>query len=168
MMEGGASVWSAIFVEAELGGGPAIAGLCAAAITLGLTVGRLIAHQLERRFRDMVIIRAAALLALPAFVILKIASSPPLALLGFFIAGVGVGPVEPAVFRSVSKRHPEAARGRAPRPCHRAGLCWLFAVTAPMGTVIDTQGWAVMWLPMCLFSLAASALTLRISPAPKG
>lgn len=168
VMEGGASIWSAIFVETELGGGPAIAGLCAAAITLGLTVGRLIAHQLEHRYRDMVIIRASALLALPAFVILSLASSPPLALLGFFIAGVGVGPVEPAVFRSVSKRHSEADRGRALALV--TGLAYVgFLVSPPlMGTVIDYSGWAVMWLLMCVFSLAASALTLRIPPAPKG
>ena len=167
VMEGGASVWSAIFVETELGGGPAIAGLCAAAITLGLTVGRLIAHQLERQFRDMVIIRASALLALPAFVILSVATSPPLALVGFFIAGVGVGPVEPAVFRSVSKRHPEADRGRALALV--TGLAYVGFLLSPplMGSVIETRGWGVMWLVMCLFSLAASALTLWIGPAPK-
>ena len=105
--------------------------------------------------------------ALPAFVILSLASSPPLALLGFFIAGVGVGPVEPAVFRSVSKRHSEGDRGRALALV--TGLAYVgFLVSPPlMGTVIDTQGWAVMWLLMCVFSLAASALTLRIPPAPK-
>ena len=119
VMQGGATIWPTIFVETELGGGPAIAGLCAAAITLELSVGRLIAHQPEHRYRDKVIIRASALLALPAFVILSLASSPPMALLGFFMAGVGVGPVGPAVFRSVSKRHPEADRGRAP-----SSQCW--------------------------------------------
>ncbi len=50
------------------------------------------------------------------------------------------------------------------------GLAYVGFLLSPplMGSVIDTQGWAVMWLLMCLFSLAASALTLRISPAPKG
>jgi Major Facilitator Superfamily len=165
VMEGGASVWSAIYVETELGSGPAMAGVCAAAITLGLTVGRLIAHQLEHRFRDMVIIRASALLALPAFVILSSANTPLLALVGFFIAGVGVGPVEPAVFRSVSKRHAEADRGRALALV--TGLAYVgFLVSPPMmGAVIDYRGWAVMWLVMCLFCLAASALTLRVPPS---
>lgn len=138
------------------------------AITLGLTGGRLIAHQQEHRFRDMVIFRASAPLALPAFVILSMARSPPTALLGFFIAGVGVGPVEPAAFRSVSKRHPEADLGRALALV--TGLAYVgFLVSPPlMGTVIDMQGWGVMWLVMCLFSLAASAFTLRIPSAPKG
>ena len=39
--EGGSPTWSALFVEEALGGSPLIAGIAAAAIMLGLTIGRL-------------------------------------------------------------------------------------------------------------------------------
>lgn len=165
IMEGGAHTWSALYVEGALGAGPFVAGLAAAAITLGLTTGRLIAHRLEHRLRDMVIIRLSALLAIPAFVLLALADRPALAILGFFIAGVGIGPVEPAVFRSVSKRHSEADRGRA--LALATGLAYVGFLTSPpaMGALIDSLGWPAMWLTLCIFAVAASLLTTRIGPA---
>jgi hypothetical protein len=165
IMEGGAHTWSALFVEGPLGGGPAIAGMAAAAITLGLTTGRLIAHRLEHALRDMVIIRISALLTLPALLILATATSPNMAIVGFFIAGVGIGPIEPAVFRSVSKRHAEADRGRA--LALATGLAYVGFLTSPplMGALIETRGWPFMWLTLCVFAVAASILTTRIPPA---
>ena len=113
MMEGGAGTWPAMFVAGPLGGSPLVAGLAAAAITLGLATGRITAHALEHRYRDMVIARAAALIALPAFAILALAPSAEMAIFGFFLAGCGVGPVEPAGFRTAARRHPEATRDSA-------------------------------------------------------
>jgi predicted MFS family arabinose efflux permease len=165
IMEGGAHTWSALFVEGQLGGSPTTGGLAAAAITLGLTTGRLLAHRHEQRLRDMTIVRIAALFALPAFVILAVAPSPAVAILGFFLAGLGVGPIEPAVFRSVSKRHAEADRGRA--LALATGLAYVGYLTSPpvMGALIESLGWPAMWLTLIAFALAAIALASRIPPA---
>jgi len=166
MMEGGAHTWSALFVEGSLGGSPFVAGLAAGAITLGLATGRITAHALEHRYRDMVIARLAALIALPAFVVLALAPSVPVAIAALFVAGCGIGPVEPAVYRSAAKRHPEATRGRALALV--TGLAYAGYLTAPpvMGALIQGPGWSAMWLSLIAFGLLASALTLRIPPAP--
>ena len=165
VLEGGGHTWSALFVEQALSGSPFIAGVAAAAITLGLTTGRLIAHALEHRYRDMVICRAAALLTIPGFIILSLAETPATAIIGFFVAGVGIGPVEPAVYRSTAKRHPEATRGRALALV--TGLAYLGFLTAPplMGTIIQGAGWSAMWLTLIAFALTASAITLRVPRA---
>jgi MFS family permease len=165
MMEGGAHTWSALFVEGELGASPFWGGAAAAAITLGLTTGRLTAHAFEERFPDMTLIRAALLLTLPGFVILSLAASPALAILGLFLAGVGVGPVEPAVFRAVTRRHDEQVRGRA--LALATGLAYAGYLCSPpvMGAVIDGAGWPAMWLTLIAFALVAGALTLRIPGA---
>lgn len=165
VMEGGAHTWSAIYVEGPMQAGPAMAGFASAAITLGLTCGRLVAHRLEYRMRDMVILRLSALLALPAFLILSFSTSPEMALLGFFLAGVGIGPVEPAVFRSVAKRHDEATRGRA--LALATGLAYVGYLASPplMGRVIETLGWMPMWAMLAGVAVIASAITLRIPPA---
>ena len=165
IMEGGAHTWSALFVEGELGGSPATGGFAAAAITLGLTTGRLTAHHFEQRLRDMTIVRIAALLTLPGFVVLALAPTPAVAILGFFLAGAGVGPIEPAVFRSVSKRHAEADRGRA--LALATGLAYVGYLASPpvMGTLIERQGWPAMWLTLIAFAVVAMVLASRIPPA---
>ena len=164
-MEGGAHIWSAIFVEGQLQGSPLQGGLAAAAITLGLTTGRLLAHRFETRLRDMQILGRFALLALPAFLILSVAASPAMALLGFFLAGVGIGPVEPAVFRSVAKRHEEAARGRA--LALATGLAYIGYLGAPpvLGRAVDSFGWTPMYAGLASVALLACALASRVPPA---
>ncbi len=164
-MEGGAHVWSAIYIERELGAGAAMAGFASAAITLGLTAGRLVAHRLEHRLRDMTILSGFALVALPAFLALAFSGSPALAILGYFLAGVGIGPVEPAVFRAVAKRHEEADRGRA--LALATGLAYVGYLSAPpvLGRMIDGLGWAPMYASLAAVALAASLIAARIPPA---
>lgn len=165
MMESGAHTWSALFVEGQLGSSPATGGFAAAAVTLGLTTGRLMAHRHERRLRDMTIVRIAALFTLPGFALLAFAATPSMAILGFFLAGLGIGPIEPAVFRSVSRRHDEAARGRA--IALATGLAYVGYLSSPpaMGALLDAQGWTAMWLTLIGFAALAIALASRIPPA---
>jgi predicted MFS family arabinose efflux permease len=142
-----------------------MAGFASAAITLGLTTGRLIAHRLERRLRDMTILALFALVALPAFVILAASGSPAVSLAGYFLAGVGIGPVEPAVFRSVARRHDEASRGRA--LALATGLAYVGYLSAPplLGRVIESLGWPAMYGALAVVALAAAVIARGIPPA---
>jgi MFS family permease len=98
-------------------------------------------------------------------VILAVAPTPLIAVVGFFLAGVGVGPIEPAVFRSVSKRHGEAERGRA--LALATGLAYVGYLTSPpvMGALIESRGWPTMWLTLIAFAVIAIILASRIPPA---
>ncbi|MEL6801234.1 MAG: MFS transporter [Pseudomonadota bacterium] len=91
--------------------GPFLAGVSAAAFTLGLSAGRLVAHALETRFRAAVTVRLAALVVLPALLISAMDASLTLTIIACFAAGLGVGPIEPAVFRAVATRSSGAERG---------------------------------------------------------
>lgn len=165
MMEGGAHTWSALYVEQGLSAGPAMGGFAAAAITLGLTTGRLVAHRFDNRMRPLSLLRVSVLGALPALAFLALVPVPMAALLGFFLTGMAIGPVEPAVFRSVARRHDEATRGQA--LALATGVAYGGYLLSPpvMGVVIDTFGWPAMWGALGVISLAASALASRIPPA---
>jgi predicted MFS family arabinose efflux permease len=165
VMEGGAHTWSSTFLEEHLAGGPLLGGLAAAALTLGLTAGRLTAHALEARWGDLAILRGAALLAVPALAVLALSPPPLVALGAFFLAGAGIGPVEPAIFRSVAARHPEATRGRA--LALATGLAYVGYLTAPplMGALIAGPGWQAMWLALIAVALLTAGLSLRV---PRG
>jgi predicted MFS family arabinose efflux permease len=164
-MEGGAHVWAAIYIERELAAGPALAGYAAAAITLGLTTGRLLAHRFEARVRAMTLVAGFACIAAPAFGLLALSDGPGLAILGYFLAGVGIGPIEPSVFRAVATRHAEAARGRA--LALATGVAYVGYLTAPpvLGGVIDGAGWAAMFAVLAGVALAAAGLSRLVPPA---
>ncbi|MCU0908134.1 MAG: hypothetical protein MUF73_11955 [Rhodobacteraceae bacterium] len=164
-MEGGAHVWAAIYIERELAAGAAMAGYAAAAITLGLTTGRLLAHRFEARVRAMTLVAGFACVAAPAFGLLALSDGPGLAILGYFLAGVGIGPIEPSVFRAVAARHAEAARGRA--LALATGVAYVGYLMAPpvLGRVIDGAGWGVMFASLACVALAAAALSRAVPPA---
>jgi MFS family permease len=163
-MEGGGHTWSALYVETALAAGPAAGGFAAAAITLGLTAGRLLAHRIEARLGDMAVIRLFALAALPGFLILGVAPVPLVAILGFFLAGVGIGPVEPAVFRSVAGRHAETVRGVA--LARATGLAYLGYLLSPsiVGQAIERAGWPFAWALLGMLAIGIAALTARVPP----
>jgi hypothetical protein len=163
-MEGGAHVWAAIYIERELSAGPAMAGYAAAAITLGLTTGRLLAHRFETRVRAMTLVAGFACIAAPAFGLLALSDGPGLAILGYYLAGVGIGPIEPSVFRAVTARHAEAARGRA--LALSTGVAYVGYLMAPpvLGRVIDGAGWSVMFAVLAGVALTAAGLSRLVPP----
>lgn len=152
-----AQSWAAIFVERVLGAAPAMAGLAPSAFVLGLSAGRLAAHAVEHRLGAMDTVRIAACLAAPAFLIL--AAAPPvwLVLAASFVAGTGVGPVEPAVFRSVAT---SGAGGRALATV--TGIAYVGYLLSPpvLGLVADVAGWGALWAATAALALCVAGLTL--------
>jgi MFS family permease len=70
--------------------------------------------------------------------------------------------VEPAVFRSVTSRHDDSARGRA--LARATGLAYTGYLASPpvFGRVIDAAGWPVMWACLALVGLGAALLSARV------
>jgi MFS family permease len=143
--ESASNSWSAIFLETVRGASPALSGLAPAAFVLGLALGRIGAHELEARMSPRATVATAACLALPAFILLPHAE-PVWLLLGLFLlAGIGVGPVEPAVFRSVA-RGADAAR-RGPMLATVTSVAYMGYLLSPpiLGQISQHAGWAAMW-----------------------
>lgn len=155
--------WSAIFVETALNASATTAGLAAGGFTLGLSLGRFGAHGLETRMTDAGVIRLAATLGIPAFLLIALVGSPVAALTGFLIAGMAVGPIEPTVFRIVSGRYGPKERGRALSAV--TAVTYLGYLISPpiLGAVAQQAGWTIMWTLAAAIAGVVIGLTLLLA-----
>jgi MFS family permease len=136
--------------------------LAPALFTLGLSAGRLVAHGVELRLSAAATVRIAAVIAIPAFVAIALGVPTLPLLLAFFLAGAGVGPIEPAVFRAVATRSQGAERGRTLATVTAvAYLGYLFSPPV-LGLVADTFGFGALWALAALFAAGVVGLTLRL------
>lgn len=161
--EAATNAWAAIFVETIRGEGPVLSGLAAAAYTLGLAVGRLGAHEVERWLRPLTTVRLAALLGAPAFAAVLLDMPSALLLVAFLLAGVGVGPVEPAVFKAVSTRGEPSTAGR--RLAAVTQIAYLGYLISPpvLGLVAEGAGFQALWLVVAAAALSVAGLSLLIA-----
>ncbi|MEO0700507.1 MAG: MFS transporter [Pseudomonadota bacterium] len=152
-------------VERIRDAGPFLAGVSAAAFTLGLSAGRLVAHALETRFRAAVTVRLAALVVLPALLITAMDASLTLTIIACFAAGLGVGPIEPAAFRAVATRSSGAERGLSLAAVTAvAYLGYLISPTA-LKLVAENIGCSALWGSAASLAGCAALLALRVPRA---
>jgi len=161
--EAAPQAWAAIFIETVRMESPVLAGLAPAAYTLGLAIGRLVAHEVEHVLRPVQTLRLAALLGAPAFAALLADLPAPVLLVAFLLAGIGTGPVEPAVFRAVSARGDPAAAGR--RLAAVTQIAYLGYLLSPpaLGGIADAFGFSALWLVAAAAALAVAGLSLLVS-----
>ena len=155
--------WAAIFVERIRDAGPVLAGLAPAAYTLGLSAGRLIAHAAEVRLRGAIILQISAIFAIIGFALIPAGLPMPLTLLAFFVAGLGTGPVEPAIFQSTAQRNPGAARG--PALAAVTAVAYLGYLLSPpaLGIVAQGLGFSALWGISAGMACVIAILALRLS-----
>lgn len=157
--------WAAIFVERVREGTPFLAGLAPAAFTLGLSAGRLLAHAVEHNLRAMPTVRLAAIAAALGFAGIAAGGPLPLTLLAFFIAGAGVGPVEPAVFRAVATRN--NGQGSGPALAAVTSVAYLGYLLSPpaLGFIAEGFGFTALWMTSIAIAALVFALSARVPRA---
>ncbi len=160
--EAAAQNWAAIFLETVRDSGAAIAGLGPAAFTLGLTLGRLAAHEVEHRVSALATVRIAALLAVAGFAAIALLLPPAAILLLYLVAGMGVGPIEPAVFRAIARRTDEGARGHALATV--TSVAYLGYLLSPpiLGLIAGTAGWGALWAVAACAAIAVVGLSFAL------
>ena len=154
--------WAAIFVERVREGTPFLAGLAPAAFTLGLSAGRLLAHAVEHSLRAMPTVRIAAIAAALGFAGIAAGGPLPLTLLAFFVAGAGVGPVEPAVFRAVATRND--GQGSGPALAAVTSVAYLGYLLSPpaLGFVAEGLGFTALWLSCIVIAAMVFIASARV------
>ena len=112
ILESAAMNWSAVFLTDEVAATEAIAALGFGVYSLVLLLCRIVVDRLDMRFGPVALIRASAVIGFVAVIIIAIAPSPGIALVGFAVLGLGVAPVFPLAFTAGASHDPDRS-GRA-------------------------------------------------------
>lgn len=150
--------WSAIFVESALLASASIGGLAPAAFTLGLSAGRFAAHAMERRLEATRLTMLASGIGVLAFLVVATSPNPLLALVGFALAGIAVGPLEPTVYRLVTERAAEGHRGTMLSAVTTVAYVGYLSSPPLLGAIAETSGWSALWLITAGFAASVIAL----------
>ncbi len=95
--------WSAITLVDDFNASETVGTLAFGAVTVGMLIGRMVADPLVDRFGRVAIRRSFAGLAGVGILVINVAASPELAILGFGIAGLGVSALFPLLYLAAGK-----------------------------------------------------------------
>jgi len=110
--------WGPDLLRDRAGFGPAAAAASLAAVTSGMAIGRAFGARLALRFRPIVLLRSALVIALAGFILSWTVPSGTVIISGLFVTGLGLSVLWPlGLARAI-----EAADGRANVAASRASL----------------------------------------------
>lgn len=107
MAEGAVADWSAVHLRQDLGAAVGTAGLAFTGFSLTMVVGRLAGDRIVAAWGRVATVRASALIALAGGLVVVLASSIPVAVLGFGAMGIGLACTVPLVFAAAAGDDPE-------------------------------------------------------------
>ena len=112
LVEGAVADWSAVFLTDERSADPSFAALGLTVFAGSMAVSRLVGDRLGARLGPVRLGRLGAGTAMLGFALVLLVPSATVALVGFGLLGLGIGPVVPMVFSAGGNT---ATRSR--RPC---------------------------------------------------
>lgn len=101
LLESGVSSWSSIFLHDSRGATLTVAALGYTAFTACQTAGRLIGDRLNTRFGRPTLFRFNGVVALAGLAVALLVPSPPVAIAGFALLGLGESVLLPLIFSAV-------------------------------------------------------------------
>ncbi len=140
--EGAIGDWSAVYLNESLGASVGLAALGFSVFSGAMAASRLVADRIGARVGPVVVARAGAAISALGYAVLLLAPSPPLALLGFGLAGFGIGPVVPIVFSAAGNTRTRR-RASILGPVVSAG--YLGAVLGPVAIGAVAQQVGLRW-----------------------
>ncbi|MBA0050844.1 MFS transporter [Streptomyces sp. AJS327] len=164
--EGASMDWSGIYLRDVTGAGPGLAAAAYTAFACTMAIARFTGDAAVRRFGAVRTVRASGGVAALGGALVVAAESPPLAVAGFALVGVGIAVVVPLCFAAAGRTAPEApARAIA----GVATLAYASGLAAPaaVGWIAETTSLTFSFglVTALLFGLVAGAGVLR--PAPR-
>jgi fucose permease len=103
LCEGAAADWSSVYLRGSLGASAALAGIGYIAFALAMVLVRFFGDRLLERHHANVLLPALAATTTLGFGVALLVGSMPLAVLAFFLLGIGIGTVVPTAFSAAGR-----------------------------------------------------------------
>jgi hypothetical protein len=155
--EGAMADWGGIYLTRDLGTTTSVAALAFTAFSAGMMAARLIGDWLNRRLGAATLMRWGSALAAVALAGMLVAASVPIAIVGFFLVGVGVANGVPIVF-SAAGHAPGRESGPNIAAVSSMGSIGFLAGPPFFGFLADATSLPLALGTLCL-GLAAVCLT---------
>jgi MFS family permease len=163
VVEGGIENWSALFLETEHDASAAASGLGPGLFAAAMVSGRTLAHWLEARIGDRILLAGGALVAAAGLVLAAASTGIPLALTGFVLGGGGISIAAPTLFGAAGRGASDADRGSAVASVTTVSYLGFLAGPPLIGAVSGAGG-----LRVGMVALAGIALLLAAATASWG
>ena len=156
--------WSAVYLTDALDSSESVAALGYAAYSLLLLIGRLVVDRLDARAGPVRLVRAAAVLGLIALVVVSVAPSPAIALVGFGLLGLAVAPMIPLAFVAAASHDPDAT-GRAVARVNILNYVGVLLGAPLVGIIAEVSSLRIAFGALGLACVAVFALARAYLPA---
>ena len=167
LTEGGIENWSAIVMEQELDASPFVSALGPASYAFAMVVGRFSAMGDRPRARPQ-LLGGGALVSLAGLLVAAAAHGVPIAMVGFFLGGVGVSVAAPVAFSAAGRTVAESERGSSVATVTTIGYMGLLVGPALTGGTAELLGLRAAFVVLAgvMVVLAAMAPRVRLNPIP--
>lgn len=163
LAEGAVADWSAVHLRQDLGAAAGVAGLAFTGFSLTMVLGRLMGDRVVAAWGRVAAVRASALTAMAGGIVVVLAPSIPVVVLGFAAMGIGLACTVPLVFAAAAGNDPEP--GPALAAVSTPGYVGFLIGPPAIGGMAQLIGLgpALALLPLLLACVAA--LAGRTAPA---
>lgn len=156
VIDSSVSNWSALDLTQELGASESVAALAYAGYAVFMLVGRTVADHMVARRSAPWVVAVGAVIAAVGLVIVAVAPTVAVAILGFSFVGLGISPVLPLAFVAAAEHDP-ANTGIAVARVN-VGNYIGFVLGAPLvGVIAEFSSLAVGFASLALVALAVAA-----------
>lgn len=137
--EGAVGDWGSLFLMGHREAGEAVAALVYGSVSGTALVSRLAADRIRERIGDFALMMGCSLLAALGMAIVVLIPTWQAALFGFAAAGLGIGPISPALF-SIAGRIPGVTTRQASGVMSVFAYCGLLACPPLLGLAVGRWG----------------------------
>lgn len=162
--EGASSDWAAVYLRDITHTGAGVAAMAYTGFALAMTAGRLVGDAVVRRAGHVWTVRAGGLLGTAGGVLVVLARTPVLGILGFALIGVGVSVVIPLAFAAAGRigRHPAREIAGVATISYGAGT----AAPAVIGWVAQASSLSVSFIVVTVLVAMIALAAGAFRPAP--
>lgn len=162
--EGAVLDWAAIYLQKELGSEVFVSGLAFAFFAGAMAVMRFAGDTVRNRFGAVRTLRISGILGAAGLMGGALAPYDWIAILSFFVAGLGVANMVPILF-SAAGNHPRLPSASAISIVTMVGYCGILVAPATIGFIAEHAGYRMTYAGLSLLLVVVAVLAAQAADA---